>query len=158
MITLECNYSKKIGLLQYSSRQFSITLKAEIADVSQVQSESARLYQLLQDGVDSSIQKIGFLPSPTNNGNGHSPAHTNGNGDAWKCSPKQKELILKIIGENRLEKSEVEQLAKDRFNTPVKLLNKLQAFGLIKKLIEKYPGKESSQLFNRKPYQKGGAR
>ena len=43
MITLECNYSKKIGLPQFSSHQFSITLRTEIADVSQVQAESARL-------------------------------------------------------------------------------------------------------------------
>jgi DNA replication protein DnaC len=60
MITLECNYSKKIGLPGYSSHQFSITLRTEIADVNQVQQESARLYQLQQNGVDSSIQEIGY--------------------------------------------------------------------------------------------------
>src|ERR1051326_531745 len=43
MITLECNYSKKIGLPGYSSHQFSITLKTEISDLNQVQPESARL-------------------------------------------------------------------------------------------------------------------
>lgn len=32
MITLEANYSKKIGLPGYSSHQFSITLRTEIAD------------------------------------------------------------------------------------------------------------------------------
>jgi hypothetical protein len=62
MITLEANYSKKIGLPGYSSHQFSITLRSELTDVNQVQQESARLYQLLQDGVDSSIQEIGYLP------------------------------------------------------------------------------------------------
>jgi hypothetical protein len=62
MITLECNYSKKIGLPGYSSHQFSITLKTEINDVNQVQPESARLYSLLQNGVDSSIKEIGYLP------------------------------------------------------------------------------------------------
>ena len=54
MITLECNYSKKLGLPGYSSHQFAITLRTEIADVNQVQAESARLYKLLQDGVDTS--------------------------------------------------------------------------------------------------------
>ena len=44
MITLDCNYSKKVGLPQYSSHQFSITLKTEIADLGAVQAESARLY------------------------------------------------------------------------------------------------------------------
>src|SRR4051812_13779585 len=102
MITLECNYSKKIGLPQYSSHQFSITLRAEIADVSQVQQESARLYRLLQDGVDSSIQEIGYLPGNGNgNGNGHSPVSEK---DEWKCSPAQKDLILKIVEEHKLDK------------------------------------------------------
>jgi hypothetical protein len=53
MITLECNYQKKLGLPGYSSHQFAITLRTEIADLNQVQSESARLYKLLQDGVDN---------------------------------------------------------------------------------------------------------
>ena len=57
MITLECNYSKKLGLPGYSSHQFSITLRTEISDVNQVQAESARLYKLLQDGVDTSIKE-----------------------------------------------------------------------------------------------------
>jgi hypothetical protein len=36
MITLECNYSKKIGLPGYCSHQFSITLKTELNDVTKV--------------------------------------------------------------------------------------------------------------------------
>jgi hypothetical protein len=70
MITLEANYSKKIGLPNYSSHQFSVTLKSEIADLSQVQQESTRLYTVLQQSVDSNIQQIGYLP--TGNGNGRS--------------------------------------------------------------------------------------
>ena len=160
MITLECNYSKKIGLPSYSSHQFSITLRTEIADVNQVQQESARLYQLLQEGVDSSIQEIGYLPGQNGNGNGHS----NGNGharsqersDVWACSPKQKELILKIVDENKLVKNEVEALARERFNAPVKTLNKLQASGLIKELLEKYPSNNNGR--GQRPYQKAGGR
>jgi hypothetical protein len=156
MITLECNYSKKIGLPGYSSHQFAITLKTELADVSQVQAESSRLYRLLQEGVDASIQQIGYLPHQNGNGNGH----TNGNGhahsDVWACSPKQKELIIKIVDENHLDKSQVEALARERFNTAVKALNKLQASGFIKELLEKYPNKENGNgRFNRS---KAGAR
>jgi len=151
MITLEANYSKKIGLPGYSSHQFSITLKSELSDVSQVEQESARLYDILQNSVDNNIQQVGFLPGDTKpNGNGH----TNGNGnghqravrpaeEAWKCSPKQKDLIIKITDENRLDKSEVENLAIDRFGKGVKALNKLEASGLIEELIEKYPSKKS---------------
>ena len=63
MITLECNYSKKLGLPGYSSHQFAITLRTEIADLNQVQAESARLYKLLQEGVDTSIKETGYLPT-----------------------------------------------------------------------------------------------
>ena len=71
MITLECNYSKKLGLPGYSSHQFSISLKTELTDTTQIQAESARLYKLLQNGVDTSIKEIGCLPGPNGNGNGH---------------------------------------------------------------------------------------
>jgi len=43
MLTLECNYSKKIGLPGYSSHQFMVTLRTEINDVATVQAESDRL-------------------------------------------------------------------------------------------------------------------
>lgn len=143
MITLEANYSKKIGLPGYSSHQFSVTLKSELSDVSKVEQESARLYEVLQSSVDTNIQQVGFLP-------GETPAKTNGNGhqrgvrpveEPWKCSVKQKELILKITDENRLDKNAVEKLAQDRFGKGVKTLNKLEASGLIEELIEKYPSK-----------------
>src|SRR5579872_5123360 len=92
MITLECNYSKKIGLPGYSSHQFAITLRTEITDVSQVQGESSRLYQLLQEGVDESIQEVGYLPNQNGgNGNGsNGNAHSRSPSDVWQCSPKQK--------------------------------------------------------------------
>jgi hypothetical protein len=150
MITLECNYSKKIGLPGYSSHQFSITLRTEISDVAQVQTESNRLYRLLQNGVDASIQEIGYLPN--GNGNGHG----NGNGrapvsenDGWTCSEKQKELILKIIAENNLEKNHVENLAQDRFGKGVKALNKLEASGLIDELLEQTGQKKPGRRFQR---------
>ncbi len=69
MITIEANYSKKIGLPGYSSHQFSVTLKSELSDVSKVEQESARLYDILQSSVDQNIQQVGFLPSePKSNG------------------------------------------------------------------------------------------
>ncbi|NBU11828.1 MAG: hypothetical protein EBS84_22990, partial [Proteobacteria bacterium] len=73
-LVIEANYSKKVGLPGYSSHQFSLTLKAELTDINQAPAESARLYRLLQDGVDTSIKEVGWLPDakPTNgNGNGH---------------------------------------------------------------------------------------
>ena len=141
MITLECNYSKKLGLPGYSSHQFSITLKTEIADLTQVQAESARLYKLLQEGVDTSIKETGYLPT---NGNGHRGGNGNAQNsnrvptqeDAWNCSDKQKNLILKLVDEHKLEKVKVEALAQDRFGKTVKALNKLEASGLSEELME----------------------
>jgi hypothetical protein len=143
MITLECNYSKKLGLPGYSSHQFSITLRTEIADLTQVQPESARLYKLLQEGVDTSIKETGYLPASNGNGRGNGQGQSNGNngtpqaGDAWGCSSKQRDLILKITQEHNLDKNEVETLAQDRFGKGVKTLNKLEASGLIEELLEK---------------------
>ena len=154
MLIIEANYSKKLGLPGYSSHQYSITLRAEISDVSQVSAKSQELHGLMQDCVDREIQQTGFLPGA--NGNGHSKPHinghtnSNGNGhqrsvrpaeEPWKCSTKQKELILKITTENNVDKLQVEQLAQDRFGKGVKNLNKLEASGLIEELIERYPSK-----------------
>jgi hypothetical protein len=90
-IQLEANYSKKLGLPGYSSHQFSVTIRVELADIKQVEAESTRLYSLSQGCVDRDIQQTGFLPVPGTNGsngtsngshqnvsNGHSNGHANG--------------------------------------------------------------------------------
>ena len=137
MITLEANYSKKIGLPGYSSHQFSVTLKSELPDLTQAEKESARLYAVLQSSVDHNIQHVGYLPSA--NGNGHSNGNTHHQPepetDAWKCSDKQRDLIRKITDEHQLDKARVEHLALDRFGKGVKALNKLEASGLIDELL-----------------------
>jgi hypothetical protein len=145
-IVIEANYTKKLGLPGYSSHQYSVTLRTELADLSQVEAESARLHTLLQTSVDREIQKVGFLPDK-GNGNGRSvpgngsarhngPPNGNGNRDAWNCSPKQKQYIIDLVDQNRLDKTAVEQLAQDRFGKSVRALNKLEASGLIEELKE----------------------
>jgi hypothetical protein len=154
-IVLEANYSKKLGLPGYSSHQYSLTVRTELADLTQVAAESAKLHTTLQDSVDREIQKTGFLPeskaaSPRGNGNGNGGGHANGNNDGWQCSPKQRELILKITDEHKLDKNAVEQLAQDRFGKNVKALNKLEASGLIDELLEQVGQKPNSgRRFNR---------
>jgi hypothetical protein len=56
MLIIEANYSKKLGLPGYSSHQYSLTLRAEIADVSQVSAKSQELHRLMQTCVDREIQ------------------------------------------------------------------------------------------------------
>lgn len=156
-LKLEANYSKKIGLPKFSSHQFSVTLTTEITDLNKVQAESDRLYSLLQTSVDRSIQSVGYLPEALQqNGNGQS----NGNGHAhspkpssrintpvhdWKCSVSQKELILDLIEQNKLDKTTIEDLAVKRFGKGVKALNKLEASGLISELLEQYPKQPRSR-------------
>jgi len=138
-IQIECNYAKKIGLPGYSSHQFSITLRTEIADLTQVQTESARLYRLLQDGVDTSIKETGYLPTSNGNANGNGNSNGQNRGadtGAWNCSDKQRDLITKIVTENNLDKTQIETLAQDRFGKGVRSLNKLEASGLIEELLE----------------------
>jgi hypothetical protein len=151
-IHLEANYSKKLGLPGYSSHQYSVTIKTEVTDPNQVQTESNRLYELLQSCVDSQIQKTGFLPEGSQAGS-VPIGHSNGNGsESWACSPKQKDLILDIVGEHRLDKNEIEKLAQDRFGKSVKQLNKLEASGLIDELLDTH-GKSNSN--NRRRYGNG---
>ena len=84
MIILEANYAKKLGLPGYSSHQYSVSIRTELTDLSQVEEESTRLYQLLQTAVDKDIQEVGFIPNAstygTSNGNGrqHNGLPSNG--------------------------------------------------------------------------------
>jgi hypothetical protein len=164
-IVLEANYSKKLGLPGYSSHQYMVTVRTELADLSQVPTESARLYALLQSSVDRELQNPGFVPANgngKNGGNGYSnghhaqqslqgrqvrPANVNGNGsrDQWSCSPKQKDYILDLIREHALEKNNIEALAQDRFGKPVRQLNKLEASGLIEEIKEQVAGQSQPQ-------------
>ena len=156
-LIIEAVYAKKLGLPGFSSHQYSVSIRAELSDLSQVEQESSRLYGLLQDSVDQSIKHIGFLPdgshhSAANDGAGHHGSnnghkvngrnghhHTNGSaGGQWKCSDKQRDLIEKVVREKGLDKAEVEQAAIDMFGCGVRDLDRLQASGLIDEIFERY--------------------
>ncbi len=161
-IKLIGNYAKRLGLPGYSSHQFSVSVETELTDPGDIQGEATRIYAQLQEVVDREIQHTGFVPGDEyglrdngssghtangnhngqhrlNGGNGHQSNGRNGhNGhsDRWSCSDKQKELILKLVTENELDRDAVEEIALDRFGVGVKQLNKLQASGLIAELLE----------------------
>jgi hypothetical protein len=65
-----------------------------------------------------------------------SPTAQSRDDDAWKCSDKQRDLILKIVAEHDLDKAAVDALAQERFSAGVRHLNKLQASSLIDELLE----------------------
>jgi len=168
-VKLIANYSKRLGLPRYSSHQFSVSVETELAATDDVAGESQRLYELLQSSVDEQIQTTGFVPPPTygmEDDPADSPGHANGrngsngtngssplNGGRWKCSDKQKELILKLVDEHQLDKNEVEELAKERFGKGVRTLGKLEASGLIDELIDTHGGRNGGNggLNGRRP-------
>lgn len=166
-ITLEANYAKKLGLPNFSSHQYSVTIRTELTDLTQVEEASTRLYGLLQAAVDREIQHVGFMPDAStygmNNRNGHGNGHPsngatnggngNGNGhrppatDGWACTEGQQKLILQLVHDHQLDKADIETMAQQLFGLGVKELNKMQASNLIDELLEKV-GKKGN---NRRP-------
>jgi len=153
-IILVGTYSKKLGLPNFSSHSFSVSLSTEISELGQAESEASKLYALLQQSVDRELSDVGYLPDATvygmngsANGNGRhlSPAKP-ANGEAhgenpWACSEKQRDLIEKIVRENDLDRHEVDELAKEMFDgIGVRQLNRLQASGFIIELLERHGG------------------
>ena len=152
-IKLIANYSKRLGLPGYSSHQFSVSVETELVTTDDVAAESERLYQRLQATVDEQILHTGFVPPadygmdpPADSAASHPADSTPTNitqwqrGPAWKCSDKQKDLILKLVEEHQLDKADVEALAIERFGKGVRILNKVEASGLINELLDTYGG------------------
>jgi len=153
-IFIEANYAKKIGLPDYSSHQFAVTLRTELSDLSQLEKTSAELYARLQQSVDSQIVNPGYVPGQATPKAAPQPQPTAPaapvsapvtppvaaprSEEPWKCSDKQRDLILRIVNEHQLDKAEVDALAQSRFGSGVKQLNRLQASSLIDELIETY--------------------
>ena len=142
-VILEAAYSKKLGLPNYSSHSFVVSIRTELSDLSQVEEEGARLYALLQRSVDKEIQQTGFVPPEGYGMNGSKPASGNGHqgSDGWQCSDKQREFIERIVREHNLDKTQVEALAVELFGQGVKSLNRLAASGFIDELLERHGGK-----------------
>ena len=130
-VKLITNYAKRLGLPGYSSHQFSVSIETELPNLDSVAQDSARLYESLQEVVDRQIQKTGFVPP---DGYGMDGEKTG----TWNCSKKQRDLIEKIIAENKLDQTEIEQLATGMFGLRLQQLNKLQASGFIDELLDRH--------------------
>ena len=141
-VLLQITYQKKLGLPNFSSHSCSVSVQVEVADLSQVAEENNRLYRLLQASVDEEIQKVGFMPDATsygmNNGNGHQEQRQQPQNDAG-ISEKQLDLINRVIRENNISKTEVDNMAVSMFGGGVRTLNRMQGSQLIDELFEKYP-------------------
>lgn len=144
-IKLIANYSKRLGLPGYSSHQFEVSVESELSSLENINREAEHLYSILQASVDAQIQEVGFVPGinygtesagqPTSSP--ATPESVAKQSPPWKCSDKQRELILDIITKNKIEKKTLNDLSIERFGKHVTQLNKLEASSLIDELLEK---------------------
>lgn len=158
-IKLIANYSKRLGLPGFSSHQFSVSVETEVLNIEDVAGESSRLYQTLQDSVDKEIQTTGFVPPDGYgmNGNGHSNGNGNGSGrnnghqqPGSPITPKQLDLINRVVRENGADKNDIENLSKEMFQVGVRQLNRMQASNLIDELFERYPKQNGNRAYSRR--------
>ena len=161
-VKLTANYSKKLGLPGYSSHSFGASVEVELTDLSQVEAECTRLYQLLQQSIDREIQsQPGFVPDETygiaananakhRNGNGRNSGNGNGHPppskpmERWNCTEGQRGFILRILNENSIPREDADNLATQFFGLALPQLNKLQASQIIEELLAK-AGKPARQ-------------
>jgi hypothetical protein len=147
-IQIEASYAKKLGLPNFSSHSFMVTVRAEVSSLRRLESESARLYHVLQTSVDKQVEQVGFLPDATTYGlivdsaaasnggpsNGHHGSSSS-ESDAWACSVRQKDLILKLATQEQLAPAELDDIALRLHRLPAPALNKKQASGFISELL-----------------------
>lgn len=61
-VKLIASYSKRLGLPGCSSRQFEVSVEAEIGNTSELDFAAERLYSSLQSAVNAQIRQAGFVP------------------------------------------------------------------------------------------------
>jgi hypothetical protein len=107
--------------------------------VEQIKEESERAYRLLQQSVDAQLSNSGFIPSE----NGKEP-ESKGNQtnetdpEKWNCTERQRGLILKILSQNDLPESAVEEVAQDLHGQPMATLGKRQVSTVISEVLDRW--------------------
>jgi hypothetical protein len=149
-IQIEATYSKKLGLPNFSSHSFMISVRAEVSSLRRLETESARLYRVLQTSVDKEVQQVGFLPDATKYGMlvdgkaGQNGSSKNGYGsavapvsvsDAAQPSEKQKTLIGKVAKREKFTPDDLNRMAQTLFQRPVDELDRRQTSAFITELL-----------------------
>lgn len=143
MPTLEVNYSKKLGLPNFSSHSLSVTIRTEIDDVSQVQPQTSLLYQLLQSSVDEEMKQVGFLPDARTYGRGGPESRAEMTPSA-KCTVAQRAVIVGLARSRGLGKKAIHDLSMQIFGVGNRELDSNQAASFINELTKIEPD-ESNQ-------------
>lgn len=127
-----------------------ISVRAEVSSLRRLETESARLYRVLQTSVDKEVQQVGFLPDatrygmlvdgkPSQNGapkNGHRSTVTpvSAVGSAHP-SDKQKTLIEKVSKREKITPDDLNGIALRLFKLPLEQLDRKQTSGFITELL-----------------------
>jgi hypothetical protein len=139
-IVLKATYTTGLTQAGLSDHRFSLSVRTKVADLTQVQTECARLYAVLQASVENVLRNHGSLPLNLN-GHGERPhiirsLRGDQNRSTWACSRKQRKLLRRFIAKCNLDWSFIERAAQERFAKPVQALNQSQARELIRVLHE----------------------
>ena len=143
-IQITASVGKKAGLPHYGSKSFTLSCTKEVTDIRNLEAESIKLHELLEQIVEAQIEQDESTEhiAPVNRlkTNGIT---TNGNGE-WRCSEKQRELLLKLISTHNLAEI-AEEMSREMFTCSPKDLNKLQASGLIQRILDEHASKKLSK-------------
>ena len=138
-ILLEFKYDKRLGLPGYSSHDFGVSMRTEVNNVEQIKEESERAYRLLQQSVDAQLSNSGFIPSENGKEQESKGNQTNETDpEKWNCTERQRGLILKILSQNDLPESAVEQVAQDLHGQPMAKLGKMQVSTVISEVLDRW--------------------
>ena len=138
-ILLEFKYDKRLGLPGYSSHDFGISLRTEVNNVADIQEESEKAYRLLQQSVDAQLSNPGFIPSENDKESESKGNQANGTDpEKWNCTERQRGLILKILSQNDLPESAIEEVAQDLHGRPMSELGKLQVSSVISEVLDRW--------------------
>jgi len=127
-----------------------VSVSAEVSSLRKLESETKRVYALLQSSVDEQLKAVGFIPDTTRygmtgdaarpaNGTAAKPAasvSTSAAPDAWGCSDKQRAFIEKIANREKFTSAELEGIAQTVCQAPVQQLDKRQASRFIDELLK----------------------
>ncbi len=150
-IILEATYAKKLGLPNYSSHSFLVTIRTEVRSLRALEGESARLYRLLQNSVDSQVQQVGFMPDGTTYGMHPDSQRRNGNANGQSsrgagdprsigpCSAKQRSFIAGRAKRMGISADQLDTIIDGMFHKDFSQLDRREASALIDELLSQDP-------------------
>ena len=158
-IQITASVGKKAGLPNYGSKSFTLSCTKEVTDIRNLEAESVKLHELLEQIVEAQIEKDESTEhvAPVNRIRSNGAQSNDHDEDQWKCSPKQASLIKTLLKDHGLEE-EADRLSQQLWQLPIPSLNKLQASGLIENLLAITKQAKPRSRTNGRHYANGGAK